>query len=163
MGGFVIEVSELSGKRLSVRRLRAETSERRNEPQAGLELRNVSLEGLNIYKNLSTRAGRPFHIRITTRNKTDKVTITGEMQVHVSELYARKMVGKLVGVLPITVKNYWTTEPEDDFMTRLAGLLGLNIEAEEMKLNAHRLGVEHIVIPNLVLTIDEGHISSEVK
>lgn len=163
VGGFVIEVSELSGKRLSARRLRADTSERRNEPQARLELRNVSLQGLNIYKNLTPPSGEPFHLRIRTSGPGDRVTIKGEMRVNVSELYAGKMVGKLVGVVPITVKNYWTTEPETDLLTRLAGLLGLDIEAEQMKLNAHRLEVEHIVIPNLVLTIDRGHLSSEVS
>ncbi|PZN07373.1 MAG: hypothetical protein DIU69_11760 [Bacillota bacterium] len=163
VGGFVIEVSELSGKRLSVRRLRADTSERRSEPQARLELRNVSLQGLNIYKNLMSPSGEPFHLRITTRGPADRVRITGEMRVDVSELYAGRMVGKLVGVVPITVKNYWTTEPETDLLTRLAGLLGLDIEAGPMKLNAHRLEVEHIVIPNLVLSIDQGHASSEVS
>ncbi len=171
VGGFVIEVHSLKGYNLTVGKVDDETSERRSEPQAEIGLENVTLRGMNLYKNLTTSDGTRFHIQITTRNPSDEVQITGttpfyrDLETQVSELYAKEMTARVLGIIPITLRDFWDTEPERNLLIILGSLLdlGARLDAEELKLNAHRLQAKKIVIPNLVLTVGEGHLSSSVQ
>ena len=167
VGGFVIEVSHLSGSNLFVDKEFDDTAELERAPQARIRLRDVELRGLNLFKNLTTDDGMPFHLRIeTAKGAEDTARVEGWMEVRVSELYAKRLKAKALGIVPITLTDYWTTEPENDLLIRLAGLLGLvNLEADTMKVNAHKMQVrfDKIVIPNLVLTVGEGHLSTEVE
>ncbi|ADU51633.1 hypothetical protein Tmar_1522 [Thermaerobacter marianensis DSM 12885] len=167
VGGFVIEVSHLSGSNLFVDKEFDDTSEMGRAPQARIRLRDVELQGLDLFKNLTTDDGMAFHLRIdTAKGAEDTVRVEGWMEVRVSELYAKRLEAKALGIVPITLTDYWTTEPENDLLIRLAGLLGLvNLEADTMKVNAHKMRVrfDKIIIPNLVLTVGEGHLASEVE
>jgi hypothetical protein len=171
VGGFVIEVNSLQGYNLTMGKVNGETSEKGSEPQAKIGLENVTLRGLNLYKNLTTSDGTRFHIQITTRNPSDEVKITGttpfyrDLETQVSELYAKEMTARVLGLLPITLRNFWDTEPEKNLLIFLGSLLdlGARLDAEQLKLNTHRLQAKKIVIPNLVLTVGEGHLSSRVQ
>ncbi|OUM87022.1 MAG: hypothetical protein BAA01_16555 [Bacillus thermozeamaize] len=171
MGGFVIEVNSLQGYNLTMGKVNGETSEKGSEPQAKIGLENVTLRGLNLYKNLTTSDGTRFHIQITTRNPSDEVKITGttpfyrDLETQVSELYAKEMTARVLGFLPITLRDFWDTEPEKNLLIFLGSLLdlGARLDAEQLKLNTHRLQAKKIVIPNLVLTVGEGHLSSRVQ
>ena len=169
VGGFVIALKSLKGKNLFTEPILAETSTRNLEPQAELNLDDVEIRGLNLYKNF-TAQGIPFHIQITTKNENDLVKITGnrffkrDLENRVSEMYAKRMEARVLGFIPIILHNYWTTTPEVDLLLLLANLLSftITVDVDDMLLNTHLMRAEKIVIQNLVLNIGRGHLSSYV-
>lgn len=168
VGGFVVEADYLKGSDLWVGKVYAETSESSSEPQAKIGLNRVTISGLHLYKNLTAPDGTPFNLTIKTLNPGDVVTVEGgffekDLKVCTSELYGKKLVARALRLIPITLTDYWSTEPENDLLLRLGGLTDPSLEGWTVKLNTHSLKASRITIPNLVLTVEPGHKTSYVE
>jgi len=160
VGGFVITVNKISGERLFVGKICAETSESPTVPQAKIGLNDVTIQELGICKNLTPPNSNPSNITITG----DMVSITGgpfrkDLELQVSELYGKNLTAKAFGVLPVTLNDYWSTQPEDDLLLRLSGLTLPTLEGTDLKMNTHSLKADRITIQNFMLSVEPGHKS----
>lgn len=133
-------------------------------PQAKIGLDDVTIQGLTLCKNFTSPDGSPFNITINTRNPSDVVIIGGgpfekDLDLQVSELYGKELTVRALGLLPVTLNDYWSTQPEDDLPIRLSGLTLPTLEGTDLKMNTHSLKAGRITIQNFVLSVEPGHKS----